>query len=236
VVRSTVLRLPATVLLVVLTGCIKIDLALDINENEAIDGEIILALSRELAQLTGQSREQLIGQFEADVMRDAPEGVTKESYRTEGLEGTRLILDDVPVDAFDPIEETLSIVHEGDHYVVNGMFDLAAVSDLGELSDLNKTSFEGVADTMDVRIAITFPGEVVDHNGELAGQTVTWIPTGVEAIEIYARAEDSAREGAEDSASHRSLAGPVVAALLIVSAVATLTMLRRRSSQPHEST
>ncbi len=113
VVRSTVLRpLPAAVLLVVLTGCIKIDLALDINENEAIDGEIILALSKELAQLTGQSREQLIAQFEADVMRDAPEGVTKESYRTEGLEGTRLILHDVPVDAFDPIEEALSIMHE----------------------------------------------------------------------------------------------------------------------------
>ncbi|HET6920422.1 MAG TPA: hypothetical protein VFI46_13280, partial [Jiangellaceae bacterium] len=56
VVRSTVLRpLPAAVLLVVLTGCIKIDLALDINENEAIDGEIILALSHELAQLTGQA-------------------------------------------------------------------------------------------------------------------------------------------------------------------------------------
>jgi hypothetical protein len=42
-------------------------------------------------------------------------------------------------------------VHEGDHYVVNGMFDLAAVGDLGELS---------------------FPGRVVDHNGELDGQPV----------------------------------------------------------------
>jgi hypothetical protein len=92
--RLTVLRLLlGAALLVALAGCLKIDLALDIDENASIDGEIILAVSEELAQLTGQSREELIAQFEADVMRNAPEGVTKESYRTAGLEGTRLILD-----------------------------------------------------------------------------------------------------------------------------------------------
>ncbi len=234
-VRSPVFRLLlGAALLVVLTGCLKVDLALEISQDESVDGEIILAVSEELAQLTGQSREELIAQFEADVMRNAPEGVTKEPYRTEGLEGTRLILDDVPVAVFDPADQTLSIVHEDDHYVVNGMFDLAAIT--GELSDTDRKALEGVADTMDVRIAITFPGRVVDHNGELDGQTVTWVPTSVEALEIHARAEDSApavdATRVEESTPGRSFAGPVIAALLIVSVVALLTLLRRRSSQP----
>jgi hypothetical protein len=67
-----------TALTAVLTGCLKIDLALEINEDASVDGEIIFAVSEELAQLTGQSREQLIEQVQADVMRDAPEGVTQQ--------------------------------------------------------------------------------------------------------------------------------------------------------------
>jgi hypothetical protein len=108
--------LPGAALNVVLTGCLRIDVDLNIAESESIDGEIVLAVSEELAQVTGQSRDELIAQFETNVMRNAPEGVTKESYRDGELEGTRLTLDAVPVAAFNPADETLSIVHEGDHY------------------------------------------------------------------------------------------------------------------------
>jgi hypothetical protein len=66
--------LAAAALLVVLTGCLKIDMTLDVNENASVDGEIIFAVSQELAQLTGRSRDELVEQFQADVMRDAPAG------------------------------------------------------------------------------------------------------------------------------------------------------------------
>jgi hypothetical protein len=43
VTRTTLIRpLTAAALLVALTGCFKIDMDLDISENETIDGEIIL--------------------------------------------------------------------------------------------------------------------------------------------------------------------------------------------------
>jgi hypothetical protein len=221
VIRATLLRsLTAAVLPVVLTGCFKIDMDLDISENETVDGEIILAVSDELAEATGQSRAELVEQFEADVMRDAPDGVTQQPYSSEGLAGTRLILDNVAVDEFSPADETLSIVHEGDQYVVDGGFDPAAVGDLGALSE------EAVANTMDVRVAITFPGDVIEHNGELDGRTVTWVPTSTEAIDIHARAEDSAG---------RASALPlVVAAVVIVGAAASLVLRRRRDSEPSE--
>ena len=212
--------LAAAALLVVLTGCFKIDMDLDISEDETVDGEIILAVSDELAEATGQSREELVEQFEADVMRDAPDGVTQQPYSSEGLAGTRLILADVAVDEFSPADETLSILHEGDQYVVDGAFDPAAVGDLGALSE------EAVANTVDVRVAITFPGDVIEHNGELDGRTVTWVPTSTKAIDIHARAEDSA-----ESVSALPL---VVAALAIAGVVIFLAVRRRRDSGPAE--
>jgi hypothetical protein len=211
--------LVAVALTAVLAGCLKIDMDLDINEDESVDGEIILAVSEELAQLTGQSRDDLIEQFEADVMRDAPNGVTHEPYESEGLAGTRLILDGVALDEFDPAAGTMTITHQGDHYVVDGRFDVSAVGDLGELSDSQREAFEGIAETMDVRLAITFPGEVIEHNGELDGRTVTWTATGPEPVDISARADDSASD---------SFTGPILAAVLIVVAVAALALRGRR--------
>ena len=164
--------LAAAALLVVLTGCFKIDMTLDVNEDESVDGRIILAVTEELAQLTGQTREEIVEQFEADVMRAAPAGVTHEPYWAEGLQGTQLNLDGVRLAELDL--QFLSIEHEDDQYVVDGRFDPRAVSGLGELSASEQEAFEGIADSMDVRVAITFPGEVIDHNGELDGRTVTW--------------------------------------------------------------
>jgi hypothetical protein len=118
----------------------------------------------------------------------------------------------------------VSIEHEGDHYVVDGRFDPRAVSGLGELSESEQGAFEGIADTMNVRVAITFPGEVIDHNGQLDGRTVTWTPSGTQAVEIHARAADSPPQNS-------SLAGPVIAALLILGAVAVLALGARRSQR-----
>jgi hypothetical protein len=92
---------------------------------------------------------------------------------------------------------------------------------LAELSASQREAFEGVAETAQIRVAITFPGRVVDHNGHLDGRTVTWTPTGTEPVEIHARAEDS---------QQRSFTGPVIAALLILGAVGVLVMRRRRET------
>jgi hypothetical protein len=213
--------LAAAALIGVLTGCLKIDMALDLNEDATVNGEIIFAVTDELVQLTGQSRDELIEQFQADVMRDAPRGVTQQPYRAQGLAGTRLILDDVALDDFAPADETLTITHEGNHYVVDGRFDLRAVADLEQLSTSQRDAFEGVAETAQVRLAMTFPGRVIDHNGQLDGRTVTWTPTGTEPVELHARAEDSQRH---------SFTGPAIAALLILSAVAVLALRRRRET------
>jgi hypothetical protein len=222
--RKGVLRvLGVAALATALAGCLKVDVSLEINDDESIDGHVIMAVSDELAQLTGQDPETLAQQFEDDVMEDAPEGVTQESYEDDEFQGTRLVLDGVALEEFDfSDDETLSIVHEGDEYQVNGMLDMTGADELGDLSGEEQELIEGFADSMDVRVAITFPGDVIEHNGELEGRTVTWTPEFGETLDIQARAEDSA-----GSSFPWWIVG-VVAALVAV-AVLVLLALRRRS-------
>jgi hypothetical protein len=200
-------------------------MSLEINDDESIDGHVIMAVSDGLAQLTGQDPETLAQQFEDDVMDDAPEGVTQEPYEDDEFQGTRLVLDGVALDEFDfSDDETLSIVHEGDEYQVNGVLDITGAEELGDLSGEEQELIDGFADSMDVRVAITFPGSVIEHNGELEGRTVTWTPEFGETLDIQARAEDSG-----GSSFPWWIAG-VVAALVAVVVLVLLLALRRRSA------
>jgi hypothetical protein len=76
---------------VALAGCLKVDMSLEINDDESIDGHVIMAVSDGLAQLTGEDPETLAQQFEDEVMDDAPEGVTQEPYEDDEFQGTRLV-------------------------------------------------------------------------------------------------------------------------------------------------
>jgi len=227
--RGALHALAAVAVAVSLAGCLKLDMSLDIAEDETVDGHIIMAVSEELARLSGQDPQELAEEFRNDVMSDAPEGVTQEPYQAEGFQGTRMVMDDVPLDEFDfSDDETLSIVHEGDEYVVNGVLDLTGATELGELSGEEQELVEGLAETMDVQVAVTFPGEVIEHNGELDGRTVTWAPAFGESLDIEARAEDSG------GSSFPWLIVGVVAGLLAIGALAVLALRRRAGAAASE--
>jgi hypothetical protein len=205
-----------------LAGCLKVDMSLEINDDDSIDGHVIMAFGDELAQLTGQDPETLAQQFEDDVMEDAPEGVTQEPYEDDEFQGTRLVLDGVALEEFDVGEdETFSIVHEGNEYRVNGVLDMTGAEEFGDLSGEEQELIDRFADSMDVRVAITFPGDVIEHNGELEGRTVTWTPEFGETLDVQARAEDSA-----GSSFPWWIVG-VGAALVAVAAMVLLALRRR---------
>ncbi|HEX2360898.1 MAG TPA: hypothetical protein VHI11_02380 [Jiangellaceae bacterium] len=221
--------LSVAVLVVALAGCLRVDMALEITENDTIDGEVILATSDELVELSGQDPEELVEQLEADVVSDAPEGVTQEPYQAEGFQGTRLILDDVALDEFNPSdEETLSIRHEGDEYVVTGVLDASGADEFGQLTPDDQQLLEDFADSMDVRLAITFPGDVIEQrNGEVDGRTVTWSPEFGETVEVQARAEDGS-----GGSSVLWLIVAMLAALVIIGVIILLALRRRPQAEP----
>ena len=126
----------------------------------------------------------------------------------------------------------------GDTYEVDGVMDLST-----EDADLQGNPFEEqiteAFDTAQLRIAITFPGEVLETNGQVEGTTVTWEPVFGERNVLTAVASASG-EGASDTAGGTDAAGAsgedsggntllyVIIGLVIVGVVVGLVLMMRR--------
>jgi hypothetical protein len=203
--RTTPVRaLAAAAMAVVLTGCIKMDMQLDVSENDTVDGEIILALSRDasaMAEAMGEDPSSVFGDLGADL----PEGAQAEEYEDGDFVGQRYTFEGVDLSEFSAEESGFGITHEGEEIVVDGNLDMTGMDpeamageleglggDAGELGDMDQ-----LMESLDMSVSITFPGEVTDHNGELDGTTVTWTPVPGEANEISARSADSGGGGGD---------------------------------------
>lgn len=226
-------------LTLLLTGCLKLDMALTISSDDTVDGDLVFAVNKEIVELTGQSVDDLVG--DASVPDDV-EGATQEPYEDERFVGTRVTFDDVALadlqDRADP--DALSIERRDDTFVVSGVMDLTA-----DDADIEGNPFEDqiaeAFDTAELRIAITFPGEVLETNGRVDGTTVTWEPAFGERTELSAVASAVAGAGGDADAGSEStgetepssganvllyvLAGLVVAGMV----VALILMARRRN-------
>jgi hypothetical protein len=190
-IRSATLLAGLTVLL---AGCLKLDMALTISPDDTVDGEMVFAVNKELLELTGQSVDDLL---DGTAVPDDVPGATQEPYEDDRFVGTRVVFEDVALEDMqegsDP--DALSIERTGDTYEVSGVMDLTA-----DDAELEGNPFEDqlteAFDTAELRIAITFPGEVLETNGQVDGTTVTWEPVFGERTELQAVASASG-DGAE---------------------------------------
>jgi hypothetical protein len=211
-------------LTLLLAGCLKLDMAITISPDDTVDGEMVFAVNKQLLELTGQNLDDVLG--DATVPSD--------------VEGTQVTFEDVALsdlsEGSDP--DALTIVRTGDTYEVDGVMDLST-----DDADLQGNPFEDqitqAFDTAELRIAITFPGEVLETNGQVDGTTVTWEPVFGERNVLTAVASASG-EGASDSGDDADAAGAtgedsggdtllyVIAALVIIALVVGLFVMMRR--------
>ncbi|NEE01137.1 resistance to Congo red protein [Phytoactinopolyspora halotolerans] len=175
---------------------------LTINEDDTVDGTMITGVSSEFMSMAEMYDDPAAGdmsdledltEFNPD---DYPDGASAVPYDDGTYQGQEVTFNGVPLSEFQgSTDGDLSIERQGDEYVVSGQLDMSDVdtSELDELEgmeDLPPGMFDGMLD-FDMRISITFPGEVLDHNGELSGTTVTWVPEMGQANEVFARAQSS---------------------------------------------
>ncbi|WP_309709548.1 LppM family (lipo)protein [Pseudolysinimonas sp.] len=211
------------VLVLALAGCVRFQADLTLNPENTVDGSIVVAVL--VSEDTEEAREQSLSaaeQIEADLLgslRDAS-GVTTSEYEQDEYLGSRIVFDDVALDAFSgQSEDSLKIVREDDEYVFTGALDFSGESvppeDTGEGDDDNLT------------VSVTFPGEVTEHNGELSGTTVTW------ATAVDQRLEMSARGSATPAGPPILLIVGIglVALLVIAAVVAVLLFVRSRAKK-----
>ena len=170
--RAARLVLAAVLGLLVLAGCVRVDgdLTLHGTAGDAagtVSGTVLVAVSDEWAISQGQDPARLGDVIVEELATNAGDGVTGEPYAEDGFTGVTLTLDDVPADRLgDASDGALTITREGDSYVLRG--DLSVLG-AGEDQDPDA---EGPPWT--VRLSVTMPEDVIEHDGRLEGRTVTW--------------------------------------------------------------
>lgn len=216
-------------------ACLRVDGELTVDEDDRVDGSVVLAVDEDLAQLGGSAAEQLLDVAAGSRALDRL-GAEEEPYDEDGYVGRRITFDDVPLERFEsgPGGEVLS--RDADGY----RFDLPIDTGVGmRRSDL----VQGVGGDAELRFRVTVPGRVLKHNGnDVEGSTVIWSYRGDELLRdlptsLEARWDDSglvpSSGGGGGGGSSLWLAVLLGALALGVLGAGAFVLLRRRPRPAH---
>lgn len=203
---------------ILLAGCVRFQADLSLNPDDTVDGSIVVAVVLGEDEGARESATESVATIEAQLLPavNGAVGATRAEYDQDGYYGTRFTFDGTPIAAFQ--SENLSLTRDGDRFVFDGLLDFTP--DSTEAADPD-------ADTSNITVAITFPGDVTEHNGDLSGRTVRWEATPEDRVEMSAVGSAIAT-------------GPpawvpvvaVVGGVLVVAVVAVIVILRMRKVAP----
>lgn len=212
-----------SVAVLALTGCVKLDMDLDVQADNTVDGTMVFAVSKDLTELPGFNADDLSGPLESP----AAGKITSKPYDDGTWVGTQMDFADVPLSEFGDATngDDLKITREGDQFTVSGTLNMAG-DDTGTTTAGFDPATLGV--NAEIRIRLTFPGAVVSANGTVDGNSVTWTPKFGETVDITAVAN------AEPSGSSSTwlVAGGLLVGLLAVGGFLLAAMRRRDSAAP----
>ena len=215
------MSLVAAGLAVALSGCFKLDMQLELQSDDTVDGSVVIAVARDQAALVGGEdalRDALQG-GDVGILSDSPDAgdVEQRDYEDADWIGTESVFSDVPIDEFGQGESgDLTITRDGDEFVVEGTLDMSGEQE-------TDASAQAVLDSAELQIAVTFPGAVSEANGQVDGDTVTWVPSPGEVLEI------SARGSAVAGVNWTFIAAIAALVALLVVGIVLIVVVRRRA-------
>jgi hypothetical protein len=211
-------------LALLLAGCFKVNMDLEVSPENTVSGNAIIAVDESILQLTGQSADQLFQQMDLSAL---PAGASADKYQEDGFIGQEITFKEIALDEFTGNTtlsgsgtgsgDQLNIVRKGDEFVVTGAFDMSGPEFTGTQVP------QQFLDNFEFKISITFPGAVKSATGQIDGNTVTWEPKFGENTPVEAVAS------AIPSASSPLLLILLIAAgVLILGAIAFMLTHRKR--------
>ena len=218
--RSSGRAAAVCLLAILMTGCIKLNMDLQLQSDDTVDGSVIFAVNKQVLQLTGKSFDDLTGGQSA-----VPSGVPVQTsdYDDDQYSGKKYTFEDVPISRFsgDGSTDSLSIVHQGDTFVVSGALDLSA-ADTSQIPNADQAF-----STADISLSITFPGAVqaASAGGVISGNTVTWKPT------FGAKTEITATGSAIANGRGAAAVDPVRRRGVLIVLIVVLVLLARREAE-----
>lgn len=156
--RSKAAVLLAVLVLVTLTGCTRVQVAMAVQPDDTVDGEIVVATPE--GAPNGAGPEMTVPPELAGKIEVSP-------YDQDGFIGSQVAFEDLTFPEVSQLavlggsasgRANLEMRRVGERIAVQGRADLTTMP----------------VDRSDIRLAMSFPGEVVETDGEADGGTVTW--------------------------------------------------------------
>lgn len=166
-----------------LAGCVKLDAELTIDGSDTVTGTVVFALDRRLTSLSGQAEQVSLASLRDP--ENLPVGAHAEAYEDSQFVGVRIVYDHVALAEFNSRSsgQDVHFGHTDGRYTVRWLIDLSTIQ-------LSNPGAALVAQGLSLHIAITMPGRVTEHNGQLNGRTVTWTPKPGQRVELRAVSEE----------------------------------------------
>lgn len=184
-------------LVFLLTGCVKMDIALTVNKDKTMSGTVVLALADSIAGLDSSgSFSGTSGTGGLDNLVDKKaKGVTVSKYHQGGFTGEKVTFDHSPLKAFSSASQkdgSFAIDIKGNKAYISGAMDLSST---GTSSSPSSSTDDALAKAMfasaQFRISVTFPGKITKSTGEISKdrRTVTWNPAFGEKTDLATTVE-----------------------------------------------
>ena len=235
--------------MLLLTGCMKVQMDMTIHEDGTADINLITALSRDVMELDPDAPELSDDELVAGMLEDGEGCEADDSlsalrasdpvpYITDEWVGVSCSVDNVPLDE---ISEGDGLITQADGITsialplddVNDQIESEVDADaaMGDMEGM-EALFEQIMSTFEIAMAVEAPGAVIEHNGtRVEGSTVIWeidVFADEPLTEMTATWDTSVDPGSGMSTA--VIAGAVLAAVALLAAA--LVMYRRTSGQP----
>jgi hypothetical protein len=222
----------------VLAGCVKLDVDLTIATDDTASGTLVVAVDKAVLELTHQDADALYQQLAASFTTSGlPNGAeaTPEKYQSGNFVGAKVTVKKLPIADLATLgagvaptgTNTFSLTRTGDTYQFDATLDLTITGDTSGISVPDQ-----LANDAELRVQLTFPGDVTDTNGTKDGRTATWKPTFGKSTELTATASATPTGdagGSSDDVSYTWLIVlAIVGTLALVGAAMALLLARRR--------
>jgi len=235
--KMRILRIAAVAALALaLSGCVKLDMNLAVQPDNTVDGAVVLAVDKKLQGMAGGNLSDLLNQ--GTTTQPTQGHVTQQPYDDGTYAGTQMNFSGVPISQFrsGSSGNDLSITRDGDTFRVSGTLDMSTAGGTSGASSGGSPGGSASAAPIDLsalgaspqlRVRLSFPGDVLSANGVIDGRTVTWTPKPGEKIALQAVASATPAS----PAGMWLVVGGLVAGLALMGGLLVMTM-RRRPTAP----
>ncbi|MEV7663964.1 hypothetical protein [Paenarthrobacter sp. NPDC089316] len=208
--------------MVALTGCVKLNMSVKVNNEKSVDYEVVYAIQKSV--LGDKSFDEFMksnGSGTGSQEMNIPEGATVVDYEDEKYKGKRITavnIDPAKLAESSSSENPFDLKRDGDFYVMSmGSVTGADASD-PQASSMAKSMFD------EASVKFTFPGKIVEANGATVdGNTATFDMLSVNGASVQVKAEANA-------GIPMWIIWTLVAVLVVAAALVLLFVLLRRKS------